>query len=550
VRKGSDGGIRKQPRSGIGLAKLGEEGFEELLDGADRAGRMTVGRMTAPGNRGSIDTKEEPVDAKYDVIVVGAGIGGAACAALLARRGVKTLLIDKNAIPGGKAMTASSRGFRYEFWPIVGGPSLDSQFAHILDELEMAGEVDLLAPKESNVLMYRRPGQGYVSHVASAAPEEGQNPLAIAELLGVGPDEIPEVARLFGAMLEMTSDEIDRLDDVTFAEFIGSYRLPRSVRSYLGTWANIVFVVPIDLLATSEAIRTFQDMSRGGAGRYHSGGFGRVAEVFCQAVEKYGGTVLLSTRVDRIRAEQGEVTGVVTESGVFEAPIVVSNAGIQPTVLRLVGEEHFDRGYVSRVRGLVPSWGIVGIRYFLDRPFFERGMYLAFSDESYLDSARLIGMKSGKLPEEVIVFNVVPAFYDSSLAPEGKQCALVGTPCFSSLELPIADATWEKLDESVRRLWPGIEQCIESAERYSTAQVSSLTRDAVVPGQGGECVGLAQIVGQCGRHKPSAQAPLRGLFYVGCDAGGYGCGTHQAADSGVKVADLVHREHQIRAAAF
>jgi hypothetical protein len=37
---------------------------------------------------------------------------------------------------------------------------------------------------------------------------------------------------------------------------------------------------------------------------------------------------------------------------------------------------------------------------------------------------------------------------------------------------------------------------------------------------------------------------------VGCDAGGYGCGTHQAADSGVKVADLVHHEHRIRAAAF
>jgi hypothetical protein len=33
---------------------------------------------------------------------------------------------------------------------------------------------------------------------------------------------------------------------------------------------------------------------------------------------------------------------------------------------------------------------------------------------------------------------------------------------------------------------------------------------------------------------------LPGLFYVGCDAGGYGCGTHQAVDSGINVADLVH----------
>jgi len=39
------------------------------------------------------------VNEKYDAIVVGAGIGGATCAALLARRGLSTLLVDKNSIP-------------------------------------------------------------------------------------------------------------------------------------------------------------------------------------------------------------------------------------------------------------------------------------------------------------------------------------------------------------------------------------------------------------------------------------------------------------------
>jgi prolycopene isomerase len=228
----------------------------------------------------------------------------------------------------------------------------------------------------------------------------------------------------------------------------------------------------------------------------------------------------------------------------------VSNAGIQPTVLRLVGEEHFDTGYLSYVRGLVPSWGIVGTRYFLSRPYFEHGMYVAFSDQSYMDSNRFARMKSDWLPEELSVFNVVPAFYDSSLAPEGKQCALVGTFCSPDPEIGIMDRLWERLDETVENLWPGLAECTESKVRYGNAQVSGLTRDSAVPGQGGECIGLAQIVGQCGRHKPSARAPLGGLFYVGCDAGGYGCGTHQAADSGVNVAAMVCREHRIRTAAF
>ena len=485
---------------------------------------------------------------RFDVIVVGAGFGGATCAALLARRGLRTLLVDKNAVPGGKGMTVGEKGFRYDLWPIVGGPSLNSRFAEALDELEMADQVEILTPEQSNVLLYRGAEGEFASLVGSAVPNpEGAG--AALQLLGIQGEDLPEVVRLFGDIAQATPEQIRELDDVTFSEFLSRYRLPQSLLSYLGMQANIIFVVPIDLLAASEMIRTIQDFTAGGAGRYHRGGFGRMAEVFCEAVERYGGRVQLGSRVERIAVAEGAVTGVVTDRGSFEAPIVVSNAGIQPTVLRLVGKEHFDAGYLSYVRGLVPSWGIVGTRYFLDRPYFEHGMYIAFSDESYLDSDRFARMKSGWIPEELLVFNVIPAFYDSSLAPEGKQCALVGTLCSPDPEIEM-DRIFERLDETVEKLWPRLAECTESKVRYGNPQVSKLTRDAVVPGQGGECIGLAQIVGQCGRHKPSARAPLRGLFYVGCDAGGYGCGTHQAADSGVNVAAMVCREHRIRTSAF
>ncbi len=48
---------------------------------------------------------------RYDVIVVGAGFGGSACAGLLARRGLDVLLVEKNARAGGKAMSLSKNGF-------------------------------------------------------------------------------------------------------------------------------------------------------------------------------------------------------------------------------------------------------------------------------------------------------------------------------------------------------------------------------------------------------------------------------------------------------
>ena len=76
--------------------------------------RLAPGGM-APGKA----AEGRRVAEQYDAIVVGAGFGGAASAALLARHGLKTLLLDKNAQPGGKAVTISKEGFRHELWPIV-----------------------------------------------------------------------------------------------------------------------------------------------------------------------------------------------------------------------------------------------------------------------------------------------------------------------------------------------------------------------------------------------------------------------------------------------
>ena len=36
----------------------------------------------------------------------------------------------------------------------------------------------------------------------------------------------------------------------------------------------------------------------------------------------------------------------------YRAPVVISNAGIQPTVLKLAGEANFPADYVARVKNL------------------------------------------------------------------------------------------------------------------------------------------------------------------------------------------------------
>ncbi len=72
-------------------------------------------------------------------------------------------------------------------------------------------------------------------------------------------------------------------------------------------------------------------------------------------------------------------------------------------------------------------------------------------------------------------------------------------------------------------------------ERVLTPEVSHLSGRSA-----GDCIGIAQEVGQSGSNRPLAATPIRGLYLVGADAGGRGIGTEMAADSALRL------YHQLR----
>jgi phytoene dehydrogenase-like protein len=464
----------------------------------------------------------------------------------LAKRGLKVLLTDKNANAGGKAMSLSKNGFTYTAWVVIGAPVEGNLYQHMLDELEVADLATLAIPGAQHSY-YKGPAGTY-----SRMPEADTghlDPEIIFDWLGIPADQQEHPLEFFTNMTLMEPEEVAKLEGQSFDDWISAAELPRALYAFIvSLCCDGMFMVPVDKLDAAEAITCLQEIFIRGGGVFCEGGFGKVAEAFCEAVRRYGSDVMMGTRVHRVIVEDGKVAGIETDKGEFKAPIVISNAGLQPTVLKLLGEEHFEEDFTKRVRELVPSYSLIGYRYFLSKPVTDAPFGVVFSNESPWTQKRLDDAEAGQGSREGVLYFEVPSNYDPNAAPEGKQMLMTGCFCppdpnLSKEQLKVWASAGE---EALFGVFPELEAAIESRDFYTTRNVSSATRDSVLAGVGGETIGLGQIVGQCGASKPSIEAPVEGLFFVGCDAGGVGVGTQQAIDSGMNVADAVEQYHRQR----
>jgi prolycopene isomerase len=478
---------------------------------------------------------------RYDVVVVGAGLGGITCAALLAKWGLKTIVLEKNNRLGGKQVGVSVKGFKGEMWPTFGIPMEAGPFVDAFRQLGIESKLDIIPG--STALLFGRPDGQWVTTVQKAGPQGPDATENMFRAWQLKPNESEVALRILAEMVLVTPEQMDLLDNVSAKQWVEQHSdMPPALRGFVAAQSNILATGLYELVAMSELAGIMQVFG-GSTPGYPRGGYARLVGEIAQALKANGGEIRTRARVEQITNRNGRVSGVVAGDGFYEAPIVISNAGIQPTVLKLVGEHNFDKSYVNYVKDIVPSLGFACQRYTFSKRVMKHGVYVCSSEDSYIDVGRLVEMKQGRIPEVVSVYGVVPSNFDPAMAPPGKQMLLIGTWCSPDPAAKEIKLLQKKVDEQFDEMFPEAARYIESREGYvGPAEVAALSRDAVLPGLGGEAVGLAVTVGYCGKNKPQAKSPIAGLFYVGHDAGERGrfLGTHQAVSSGLRVAELVH----------
>jgi len=487
---------------------------------------------------------------KYDVIVVGAGHGGTGCAALLALEGLKVLLLDKNPRVGGKSMAHHVKGFTCELWPTVGLPKGPGPWRTLYQRLGL--NYDAKFATKDFCVMYKRASGEWTRQVLLMDPFVPPDPNYLFDDFEFNAKEREYAMGVLTEMFTMTPEQVDALDDVSVKEWCDRHPdMPWRLRSWFYYNANAISVQLPELVAMSELQRSHYTTSMLSEGiGLPKGGYGSLSGDMSRVFEAHGGMLKLRTRVERILVKDGEAIGVITENNMYKAPIVVSNVGIQPTVLKLVEPYQFDSGYVNYVKNLVPTLGFTGMRYILSKPVLPWSGVQAWSEYSWWDLERFRKARAGEVPKDVTITMSIPTNCDPDAGPPGKQILVFGTNCSSDPEDKQIRMLHKKVDQQFEEMFPEAVPYIESKEGYvGPAQVSAQSRDHVLPGQGGEAIGVGVTIGQTGKHKPSARTPINGLFLVGCDAGASGyMGSHGAAASALNVAPMVLRYHLERKA--
>lgn len=224
-------------------------------------------------------------DDPYDVVVIGAGYGGATAAALLAHAGRRVALVEKTPRAGGKTQTLDRKGYRYEMFGAVGIPAVDSRFHELVDVLGL-DDVELLIPEgEQAAVRYRAP-DGEWRLLRSELRQSGSE-AELAELqrvFGATDDDVAALGTFYLTMLGLTDEEVAALDETTMADYVAPFGLAPGLASQIFATLNMLFVVAVDRLAASEAVLVLRNMVLGGAGRFHKGGYGRVAEACADLV--------------------------------------------------------------------------------------------------------------------------------------------------------------------------------------------------------------------------------------------------------------------------
>ncbi|WP_349902368.1 phytoene desaturase family protein [Parafrigoribacterium humi] len=478
-------------------------------------------------------------------VIIGGGIAGLATAALVAKEGYNTTILEARSELGGRAGSWERDGFRFDtgpswylmpevfdhFYRLMGTSAAEQLSLGRLDPgyrvffEKHADPVDIVADRHENARTFERiePGAGAAMERYLASAREtyriATERFLYSTFASFRPLLVGEVLGRTGRLMRLLLQPLDRY----VARFVTDLRL----RQILGYPAVFLGSAP-SMTPSMYHLMSHLDLEDGVY--YPDGGFAAVIDSIARLADAAGVTTLTRSTVTRITTTAGahpRVTGVdyLDPAGSprhLDADVVVSAADLHHTETQLLPQElrsYPQEWWDKRVAGPGAILVFLGVRGVL--PALSH--HSLFFTEDWADNfGRIFGAVTS-VPSPASIYVCRPSATDSAVAPEGHENLFVLVPVPADPGIGhggidgAGDATVEVVaDEVIRQIseWAQIPDLAERIVVRRTMGPADFERD--LNSWRGTALGPAHTLRQSAflRGK-NASSKLDGLLYAG-----------------------------------
>jgi len=496
---------------------------------------------------------------RYDVIVIGSGIGGLTAAALLSKRGLGVLVVEQHYLPGGACTAMRRQGVTFD--AAVGmmfgfGEKGFNPHRFVMNEIEEEIEIvphDTLYRMHilGRTITFWRDFERFFQELAAVFPHQEKELRALYIHLYklyehmIVPNEMIQspaemrpsqhlqtflkhplgVIRLGTMMFKNCEDLVGKF--ITDPKLLGYFDMLCGTYCYCNSAET-----PALLTATM-----FVDNHEGGA-YYPVGSPQMLSNKLEKAIEKHDGQLIYRHLVNEILIHKGKAYGVRLVDGTeIMADRVVANATIWNLYGGLIRSRHIKPGRKKWAQSFIPTMSGFVLYLGVDAKAIPPGTQAI---EMYIENRHDLAA------HDITIF--LSSLDDPSLCPEGMHVMTVIAPDAKQWPRPWdpeyrsepyqrrKEQEAEKLIDQVERYIPNLRRHIKVMEIGTPSTIERFTLK-----NWGAVGGPKQMIGQEMMKRLHARSEWKNLYFCG-DSTVMGIGIVATTASGVGAANMVLRD--------